>query len=113
MTRDTALRMLGRMDGGQGVLLLLSALDDDRGRIAIYALRQALLQMPQTRAIALLKGVSATKVTVAKEVVRLLGELRTEESLQELLAWNDRPLHRDVRIALLRATWDHLDKGQA
>jgi hypothetical protein len=113
MTRDTALRMLGRMDGGQGVPILLSALDDDRGRIAIYALRQALLQMPQTRAIALLRGVSATKVTVAKEVVRLLGELRTEESFQELIAWNDRPLHRDVRIALLRAMWDHLDKGQA
>ena len=113
MTRDTALRMLGRMDGGQGVPILLSALDDDRGRIAIYALRQALLQMPQTLAIALLRGVSATKVTVAKEVVRLLGELRTEESFQELIAWNDRPLHRDVRIALLRAMWDHLDKGQA
>ncbi len=101
MTRDTALRMLGRMDGGQGIPFLLGALDDDRGRIAIYALRQSLLQMPQTRAISLLKGVSATKVTVAKEVVRLLGELRTEESFQELLAWTDRPLLPDVRIALV------------
>ena len=52
-------------------------------------------------------------MTVAKEVVRLLGELQTEESFQELLTWTDRPLHRDVRIALLRAMWDHLDKGQA
>ena len=69
--------------------------------------------MPESRAISLLKGVVATKVTVAREVVRLLGELRTEESFQELLAWNDRPLHRDVKVALLRAMWDHLDKEQA
>ena len=69
--------------------------------------------MPESRAISLLKGVVATKVTVAREVVRLLGELRTEESFQELLAWNDRPLHCDVKVALLRAMWDHLDKEQA
>jgi len=113
ITRDTALRMLGRMDGGQGIPSLLGALDDDRGRIAIYALRQSLLQMPSTPAISLLKGVTVSRVTVAKEVVRLLGELRTDESFEELLTWNDRLLHRDVRIALLRAMWDHLDKAEA
>ena len=113
ITRDTALRMLGRMDGGQGIPSLLAALEDDRGRIAIYALRQSLMQMPANQAISLLKGVAVSKVTVAKEIVRLLGELRTDESFRELKVWNDRTLHRDVRIALLRAMWDHLDKTEA
>lgn len=113
ITRDTALRVLGRMDAGQGVQYLLAALEDERSRIAIYALRQALLEMPAARAIAVLQGVAVEKVTVAKEVVRLLGELRTEASFRELLVWKDRPLHRDVRIALLRALWDYLDRDEA
>jgi hypothetical protein len=47
---------------------------------------------------------------VAKEIVRLTGELRARGGfawLEQLMAG---PLHRDVRIALLRALWDHLDR---
>jgi hypothetical protein len=47
---------------------------------------------------------------VAKEVVRLLGELRADAAYDRLIALDGTSLHRDVRIALLRALWDHLDR---
>jgi hypothetical protein len=110
--RDVALRALGRLDAGQGIPTLLGALDDDRARIAIYALRRALLQMPATQALALLRGVPSRRVTVAKEVVRLLGELPGGVAYTDLLAMAGADLHRDVRVALLRALWDHLEQPE-
>lgn len=107
--REATLRTLGRLDAGQGIPTLLEALNDARARIAIYALRDALLSMPQTEALALLRKVPLTQVTVAKEAVRLIGELASEEAYRELLSWETRELHRDVRVALLRALWDYLD----
>src|SRR5439155_16342293 len=101
MIRDAALRALGRLDANDGVPFLLEAMQDDRGRIAIYALRRALLEMPASRALPLLKTVPVGKVTVAKDVARLLGDLRTDDAYRELLDWDARELHRDVRVALL------------
>jgi hypothetical protein len=57
-----------------------------------------------------LSGVSLAKVTVAKEVVRLLGELRSDAAYDRLVTLDGQSLHRDVRIAMLRALWDHLDR---
>jgi cellulose synthase operon protein C len=51
-------------------------------------------------------------VTVAKEVVRLTGELRASGAFARLLDLDRADLHRDVRIALLRALWDHLDREE-
>jgi hypothetical protein len=110
--RDVALRALGRLDAGQGITTLLAALDDGRARIAIYALRRSLLQMPTERALNLLRGVSLRKVTVAKEAVRLLGELPGSAAYADLLAIAGQELHRDVRVALLRALWDHLERPE-
>lgn len=110
--RDTALQALGRLDAGQGVPTLLAAMEDDRARIAIYALRRSLLEMPISQALPLLRSVPLTKVTVAKEVVRLLGELPSELAYHELLALDGRDLHRDVRVALLRALWSHLERTE-
>jgi hypothetical protein len=45
-----------------------------------------------------------------KEVVRLLGELRDAAAYQHVLSLMEGKLHRDVRIAVLRALWDHLDR---
>ena len=81
-------------------------------RIAIYALRRSLLQMPTERALELLRGVSLRKVTVAKETVRLLGELPGSAAYADLLAIAGQELHRDVRVALLRALWDHLEQPE-
>lgn len=86
-------------------------MSDDRARIAIYALRSILLQMPINQALQTLRAVPLNKVTVAKEVVRLLGELYSEEAYTELLSWNERNLHRDVRVAFLRALWNHLERS--
>ena len=110
--RDTALRALARLDDGQGVPVLVEALADARARVAIYALRSTLLEMPAPRALALLQAVPTNKVTVAKEVLRLLGELDTPAAYPLLLDMAARPLHRDVRVALLRALWGHLERPE-
>ena len=110
--REKAIRVLARCDAGQGVPTLLACLGDDRARFAIYGLRRALFGMAPDRAIALLADAPMRKVTVAKEVVRLTGELRAAGACARLLELAAGPLHRDVRIALLRALWDHLDRDE-
>ncbi|MBA2392845.1 MAG: hypothetical protein H0V70_08890 [Ktedonobacteraceae bacterium] len=112
--RDTALRALGRLDdASQGIPTLLDSLNDDRARIAIYVLRRAILTMPVEKAFTLLNAVPLQRVTVAKEVIRLLGDLASEEAYRMLLTMYGREdLHRDVRIALLRALWTYLEKDE-
>lgn len=104
--RDAALWALGACDTDAGLPILLAALGDERGRVAIYALRRALLELPPARALPLLRAAPLERVTIAKEVVRLLGALRVEGAYRDLLALDGRALHRDVRVALLRALWD-------
>jgi len=87
-------------------------LDDARARIAIYALRKCLLEMPVANAVAILKNVDSGKVTVDKEIVRLLGDLDSPTAYQELKAKTSQDCHRDVRIASLRALWRHLEKDE-
>ena len=99
--QEEALRALGRLDGDQGIPVLIDALSDQRARIAIYALRIALKGKPKTEIFQLLKSAPQNKVTVAKETIRLTGELETEEAFQYLLEKDKETLHRDVRIALL------------
>jgi hypothetical protein len=111
--KEKAIRVLARLDEGQGMPTLLDCLGDERARFAIYGLRRALLALPASRALGILMSAPLHKVTVAKEVLRLLGDLRTEAAYDALLAFDAREdLHRDVRIALLRALWDHLDRDE-
>jgi hypothetical protein len=127
--REIAVRALPWLDGGTGAATLLECLGDDRARWAIYALRKAFQEMPAPRIVEILRAAPTAKVTVAKEIVRLLGEVRDASAYPALLAMGearpappgegrspqkDRPdLHRDVRIALLRAMWDHLDREES
>lgn len=106
--QEAALKTLGRMDGAQGVPTLIEALGDDRARIAIYALRSAMKMMSKSETFTLLKAVPETKATVAKEKVRLIGDLETEDALQWLLEAEKTKLHASVRKALLRALWPYL-----
>lgn len=111
--RETALRALGRLDAGQGIPTLLEALNDERARIAIYALRNALLSMPQEEALRILRNIPLKQVTVAKEVVRLLGDLPSKDvAYRELLTMESGELHRDVRVALLRALWPYTEQAE-
>ncbi len=110
--RDTALRSLGRLDEARGLPALLDALGDDRARVAIYALRRLVLVMPSARALSVLRAAPLDRVTVAKEVVRLIGELRSDAGFADLIALSAGDLHRDVRVALLRALWDDLERDR-
>ena len=110
--RDAALRALGTLDAGQGIPTLLKALNDERARIAIYALRNSLLSLPKNEALKLLLTVPLTQVTVAKEVVRLIGDVSSDAAYRELLVLNKSELHRDVRVALLRAFWSYTEQPE-
>lgn len=111
--QEAALRALGKLDAGQGVPILVQGLQGDRARVAIYALRKAILAMPIAPALELLKTVPLTRITVAKEYLRLLGDMPAVEAFNELQKLDARELHRDVRVALLRALWGHLEQPDA
>lgn len=108
--REMAIRGLPWLDARQGVPILIEALGDDRARWAIYALRKVFSELRREQVLAELRAVPTKKVTVAKEVVRLLGEIGGADAYEDLLKLDAPETHRDVRIALLRALWDHLDK---
>lgn len=115
VAREAALRGLGRRNTGDGLPTLLAALDDARARIATYALRRILGEMPVPRALGILRGVPREKVTVAKEVVRLAGKLPGEDAytwLLGLLAPGAAAPHRDVFVALMRALWSRLERDE-
>ena len=120
VVRTTALFALGRLDNGQGLPTLIEALQDTRARIAIPALRSFLGKMPSDQALAIIRSIPMNRVTIAKERVRLTGELASEEAYLELLALERRKLHRDVRTVLVRtlatyvaspATWPILEEA--
>jgi hypothetical protein len=111
--QETAVRALGRLDARQGIPELLDALGDARARWAMYALRQALNDLPPARVLEVMRGVPLAKVTVAKEAVRLAGEFGGAAALGWFGELHRQDLHRDVRGALLRALWDHLDRPEA
>ncbi|WP_272459522.1 HEAT repeat domain-containing protein [Polyangium jinanense] len=110
--REMAIRGLPWLDARQGVPVLIEALGDDRARWAIYAFRKVFSELERAEVLAELRAVPTTKVTVAKEVVRLLGEIGGDDAYEDLLRLDKPGTHRDVRIALLRALWDHLEKNQ-
>ena len=119
VVRDAALRALGRLDNDQGIPTLIQALADGRARIAIYALRSKFLSLSKAVALQMLRSVPMTKVIVAKEVVRLIGDLETDEAFQRLIEIEKRGsherkgLHADVRIALSIAMRHYLDREEA
>jgi hypothetical protein len=110
--REMAIRGLPWLDARQGVPVLIEALGDDRARWAIYALRKVFSELRREQVLAELRSVPTNKVTVAKEVVRLLGEMGGNDAYEDLLKLDKPGTHRDVRVALLRALWDHLERPE-
>jgi HEAT repeat protein len=111
--QETAVRALGRLDSRDGLPELVAALEDTRARWAIYAVRAILRDDSPEKLLEFLKKVSLRKVTVAKEVLRLAGELGGPSVLMWFAELHHSKLHRDVRGALLRSLWDHLESDQA
>lgn len=101
LIQQLAIRNLARLDSGGGLPKLIECLADDRARYAIYALTPLLHRLPPAEALSLLKGTSMRKVTVAKQIIRLVSELDSEESYQYLLDVAHGELHVDTRRALL------------
>lgn len=111
--RTTALFTLGHLDTDESFPILIEALQDARARIAIHVVRGKLLAMPPEEALKILRGIPLDRVTVAKEVMRLIGDLPGEAAYQELLALEKRDdLHRDVRAALVRALSKYLERAE-
>ena len=81
-----------------------------RALLLYHAVRRFSTQSEE--ALNLLRHAPLAQVTVAKEVIRLIGELSSEVAYRELLSWETRELHRDVRVALLRALWDYLEEPE-
>jgi hypothetical protein len=97
--------------------ILLENLDGDRARVAMYAVPRVAAQVSGETLSATLASLlerEKLKVTVHKEVVRLLGTFRSARSLELLRQQWDRPqLHRDVRIAVGHAARRLLDSEKA
>jgi len=111
--RDKTLEALGRADAGRGVAALVQALDDGRARVAIYALRRSLMNLRPAQVLDLLGRAPRGKVTVAKEIIRLAGDLRTDGAFAFLTQIEDEPKrHQDVTIALIRAYWNFLERPE-
>ncbi len=110
VVRTTALFALSRLDTSAGIPTLIAALGDARARIAISALRPLLNQMPPDQALTILRAAPMDRVTVAKEIVRLIADLKTDAAFATLLTLASGDLHRDARIALLRSLDLYLDR---
>ena len=111
--QSMALQALGSLDGDQGIPTLIEALNDDqRAFYAIYGLRKWVLNTEPERVFSVLALAPRNKVTVAKEILRLIGELQTEAAFQFLRIESARELQRDVRVALLRALWEYRDRPE-
>lgn len=110
---DAATRALGRLDGSQGLPALFTALGDARARIAICALQRSIADMPPERAFTELAKAPLGKVTVAKETARLMGAYGGAKGYRWLVRLAGKHPYRDVRIAILRALWNHLDQPES
>jgi hypothetical protein len=104
-TMEAALGALAWLDQPTPALpVLLEHLDGDRARVAMDAVPRVAEELPpdtRTAALATLLTRDRLKVTVHKEVVRLLGTARDARSVALLHQQWERPrLHRDVRIAV-------------
>ncbi len=109
-SRNLAIAQLANLDDDAGLPELTRCMQDERASVAIYAVLRRLRRMSPAAALAFLRSVPLRKVTVAKEVLRLAGSLRTDAALEMVLEAEAGASHKDVRIAILRALWNFLDR---
>jgi cellulose synthase operon protein C len=113
LIQEKALRMLGTLDSSKVIPVLIDTLQDKRARISIFALRSAFKAKSKPEALAILEAAPLAKIAVAKEVVRLIGELQTRGALDWLVGYSEVSLHVAVHGALLGATCSYLEHERA
>ncbi|KAH8611261.1 ARM like helical domain [Trypanosoma vivax] len=109
-----SIHLLGGLKDPESLRLLSTMLEDDRSRVAVYAIgrRIRLLSTPQT--LELLKGALRSEmVAVRKVAIRLCGAKMDEKAYAYLLQVRSAGgLHVDVEIALLQAMFHFLHKHE-
>lgn len=114
---EGALAVLPTLDDAEAALgLLLEHAGTDRARVAMFAASRCADRVRPGRAVELLAPVTVppAKVTSRKEAVRILGRMRTPQSLALLVRLGlDPTTHSDVRTAVGRALLAHLDEPDA
>lgn len=102
--RDLAIRALPYLDGVVGVTALFDCMGDDRSRVAMHALRTPLAEKLSSEIFEMLKTIPLDRVTMVKEVVRLMGKCGGIAAREYIVELGAQQLHRDVFIVLLRAS---------
>ncbi|WPB82239.1 hypothetical protein KYC5002_24375 [Archangium violaceum] len=115
---ETSLGALARLDRPESALpVLLEHLDGDRAHVAIQTVARLMERVSpgcRTATLSALLARDGLKVTVHKEVVRMLGTARDGHSLALLRQqWDSPRLHRDVRIAAGHAARRLLDTEES
>lgn len=110
--RFSTILWIAKLDNGKALPLLISMLNDERARYAIYAMRDAILLMSSAQALEILQAVPQSKITVFKEIVRLAADTKSEEAFSWLTELEAGDLHKDVRGALIRALWNFPSKPE-
>ena len=114
---EGALAVLPTLDDAEAALgLLLEHAGTDRAGVAMLAASHCADRVRPERAVELLAPVTVppAKVTSRKEAVRILGRMRTPQSLALLVRLGlDPATHSDVRTAVGRALLAHLDEPDA
>ncbi|RAL59986.1 hypothetical protein DID88_000612 [Monilinia fructigena] len=122
---ESAIKALAKFDTDSGYKAILSLLpssandeisaqndttDDEtekesqRAKMATYSLKHIIQCMGATQAFRLLTNIPRQRVTIAKEVIRLIGTLETDESYEFLIKIStDETLHPDSCTAVLQA----------
>lgn len=112
---EAVLAALPRTGDPRALDLLLAHRGDDHARVAAYAMSGAVRQVrPDEITGRLLTLIGpGSKVTAAKEGVRLLGTIRPPDALDALLTAVTPDSHRDVRAAFGRTLRAFLDDDRA
>ncbi|OJT24226.1 hypothetical protein BO221_13670 [Archangium sp. Cb G35] len=115
---ETSLGALAWLDRPESALpVLLEHLDGDRAHVAIQTVARLMERVSpglRTATLSALLARDGLKVTVHKEVVRMLGTARDGHSLALLRQqWDSPRLHRDVRIAAGHAARRLLDTEES
>ncbi|CAD2219275.1 hypothetical protein, conserved [Angomonas deanei] len=95
---------------------LQKAVLDERGAEAIKALRLRVVNMTPERTVSTLQPALGVKsVSIQKEALRILGSSASECAFNALVQFDREKgdnMHRDVRIAYMRAMWNYLERKE-